>query len=179
MCNKYFELRLSTDIVKSSNTDIETDFNKNSYEMKRNLYLKKALGDNYLFMLNNLFAVELTDFSRDIFNMTYDGPKNTFFEFVKLSYNDLCVCWSDERDYCSDGERTLFCEVFIQQFKLFSKTTKLLRFKWAEKKMNDHDASWLPKKDYDKKEVQLKLLDGVGTLMKKKEVSFILIESSG
>jgi hypothetical protein len=168
MCSKYFELRLSTDIFKSSNKDIETDFITNNYAMKRNLCLQKALGDDYLSMLNDLFAVELENFSRDIFNLTYDGPRNIFFEFVKQSYNDLCICWSEERDYSNDGERTFFCELFIQQFKLFSKITKLLKFKWAEKKINNRDTSWLAKKDYNKKEIQIKLLDGLGTLKKMK-----------
>lgn len=61
------------------------------------------------------------------------------------------------------GERTLFSEVFIQQFKNSGKMTKLLQFVWwIEKKMPNIDHSWLVKKDFVKKEVQLKLLDGIG-----------------
>jgi hypothetical protein len=56
--------------------------------------------------------------------------------------------------------------------------TKLLHFKRIDKKLNNTDHIWFTKKNFVKKEVQLKLLDGVG-VMKKNNVNFLMIESSG
>ncbi|KAI8978983.1 hypothetical protein BDB01DRAFT_725846 [Pilobolus umbonatus] len=124
----------------------------------------------------------MSNFSQEIFNIDHcsyvTSVNSTFIDFIKQSYNDLCICWNDTRDYQLGGERTLFSEVFLQQFKLFAKMTKLLYFKWIEKKMNNTDHVWLAKKNYVKKDVQLKLLDGIG-IMKKNGVNFMMIESSG
>ncbi|KAI8080853.1 uncharacterized protein B0P05DRAFT_468782 [Gilbertella persicaria] len=127
--------------------------------------------------MNQLFAIKTPNFSKAIFTLDY-ASDGLFIDFLKQSYNDLCICWNDPQDYSQGGERTFFSEVFIQQFKLFSKMTKLLQFKWVEKKLNNTDYSWLVKKDYIKKDVQLKLLDGIG-IMKKKNTNFIMLESSG
>jgi hypothetical protein len=89
-------------------------------------------------------------------------------EFIKYSMNDLFVIWSDPQDYIQDGERTLYCEVFLQQFKLFAKMTKLLKFKWVEKKQCGIDDAWLQKNDYSRKGVQVKLLDDIGLLKKER-----------
>ncbi|KAL9544078.1 hypothetical protein PS6_008941 [Mucor atramentarius] len=98
--------------------------------------------------------------------------------YMKQSYNDLCIIFNSSKDYSKGGERTLFSEVFVQQFKFFAKMTNLLEFTWIEKKMLNVDHSWLVKKDFVKKNIQLKLLDGIG-MMKKNKVNFIMIESSG
>jgi hypothetical protein len=106
--------------------------------MKKNISLTKVLGPNYLFATTTTKICNRGCFTpvytKSFFNLSQDDTSNCFFDFVKRSYNDLRVCWADEREYTSDGERTLFCEVFIQQFKLFSKIIKSIKFKWAKKK---------------------------------------------
>ncbi|KAF1805142.1 hypothetical protein FB192DRAFT_1455388 [Mucor lusitanicus] len=69
------------------------------------------------------------------------------------------MVFSAPEDYLKGGERTLFSEVFIQQFKNSGKMTKLLQFVWwIEKKMPNIDHSWL---------------------MAKNNINFIMLESSG
>jgi hypothetical protein len=150
--------------------------------MRVNSSLISVLGDNYAEFIKCLYGVDMSNFSQEIFNIDHSSyvtaANSTFIGFLKQSYNDLCICWNDTQDYQQGGERTLFSEVFLQQFKLFAKMTKLLYFKWIEKKMNNTDHVWLAKKNYVKKDIQLKLLDGTG-IMKKNGVNFLMIESSG
>ncbi|EPB84425.1 hypothetical protein HMPREF1544_08789 [Mucor circinelloides 1006PhL] len=98
---------------------------------------------------------------------------------MKQPYNNLCIVFnSSQGGYLKGGERTLFSELFVQQFKNFAKMSNFLEFTWIEKKMPNVNHSWLVKKDFVKKDIQLKLLDGVG-MMKKNKVNFIVIESPG
>lgn len=76
----------------------------------------------------------------------YD-PSNPLVDFFRPSYNDLCICRNDPRDYNPSGGRILLAEVFIQQFKLFSKMTKLIYFKWMEKKLHNTDHIWQSKEE--------------------------------
>jgi hypothetical protein len=96
--------------------------------------LRSILGDDYATLVKKLFDTSMSNFSQDIFNLDYRSytttANRTFVEFLKQSYNGLCICWSDPQDYEHRGERTLFSGVFIQQFKLFSRMTRLLYFKW-------------------------------------------------
>jgi hypothetical protein len=176
-CSEFFDIRLSTDVSRRCSDTLEDEYKVHMKNMRVNSSLQAVLGEDYLKFIKSLFDINMSNFSKEIFNLdhAFDNP---FIEFLKQSYNDLCVCWNDPRDYSQGGERTLFSEVFIQQFKLFSKMTKLLQFKWVEKKMNNTDHTWLVKKDFVKKEVQLKLLDGIG-IMKKNNINFIMLESSG
>lgn len=143
---------------------------------KKNTSLKYVLGSDSLEFIKELCKIKLDKFSYDIF--TLQSPNHVFVDFIKQSYNDLCVGWNSPQDYSQAGERTLFSEIFISQFKLFSKMTKLLHFKWIEKKLTNTDHSWMVKKDFIKKDVQLKFLDGVG-IMNKNKINFLMIESSG
>lgn len=176
-CSEFFDIRLSTDVSCKCSDILEDEYNAHMKNMRVNSSLQSTLGENYLEFIKNLFAINMSIFSKEIFNLDH-ASNNPFIDFLKQSYNDLCICWNDPRDYSQSGERTLLSEVFIQQFKLFSKMTKLLHFKWVEKKMHNTDHIWLAKKDFVKKEVQLKLLDGIG-IMKKNSVNFIMLESSG
>lgn len=176
-CSEFFDIRLSTDVSCKCSDILEDEYKAHMKNMRVNSSLQSTLGENYLEFIKNLFAINMSIFSKEIFNLDH-ASNNPFVDFLKQSYNDLCICWNDPRDYSQSGERTLLSEVFIQQFKLFSKMTKLLHFKWVEKKMHNTDHIWLAKKDFVKKEVQLKLLDGIG-IMKKNSVNFIMLESSG
>jgi hypothetical protein len=181
-CSKYFDLRLSTDTVSKCSDGLEREYQDHVRKMRVNSSLISVLGDNYAEFIKCLYGVDMSNFSQEIFNIDHSyyvtAANSTFIDFLKLSYNDLCICWNDTQDYQQGGERTLFSEVFLQQFKIFAKMTKLLYFKWIEKKMNNTDHVWLAKKNHVKKDVQLKLLDGTG-IMKKNGVNFLMIESSG
>jgi hypothetical protein len=106
--------------------------------MRASKCLKTVLGGDYAAFIKKLFAVDMSKFSRDFFN--HDSSpfsttaNDTFIEFMKQSYNDLCICWSDPQNYNQCGERTLFSEIFLQQLKIFAKMAKVLFFKWIEKK---------------------------------------------
>ncbi|RCI02333.1 hypothetical protein CU098_011895 [Rhizopus stolonifer] len=170
-------MRLSTDILCRCSDDLENEYQTHVKNMRSNSSLVTTIGEGCTKLLKKLYAVDMDNFSQEIFNTNYTC-NNTFVKFLKQSYNDLCICWNDPQPYNQYGERTLFSEIFLQQFKLFSKMTKLLYFKWIEKKLQNTDHIWLTKKNYVKKDVQLKLLDGVG-IMKKNNVNFIMLESSG
>ncbi|CAO3616503.1 unnamed protein product [Mucor fragilis] len=92
------------------------------------------LGDESLDFMKKLFSVDMSDFAREIFSIQPTSTSD-FVKFMQQSYNDLCVNLDDPPDYSQSGERTLFVETFVQQFKLFSRMTRLLYFKWVEKKM--------------------------------------------
>jgi len=128
--------------------------------------------------MKSLFIIDLSNSSRDIFNRDFPA-ENAYISFMKQPYNNLCIVFnSSQGGYLKGGERTLFSELFVQQFKNFAKMSNFLEFTWIEKKMPNVNHSWLVKKDFVKKDIQLKLLDGVG-MMKKNKVNFIVIESPG
>jgi len=146
--------------------------------LRLNKSLKTVLGDKSLDFMKKPFSVDMSNFARDIFS-TQPASTNDFVKLMQQSYNDhLCVNFDDPPDYSQSGERTLFVETCVQQFELFSRMTRLLYFKWVEKKMKSSNHCWLSKKDFQKKDVQLKLLNGVG-IMRKNNVNFIMLESSG
>ncbi|KAK4519166.1 uncharacterized protein ATC70_009398 [Mucor velutinosus] len=176
-CTQYFDLRLSTDVQPNCSASLQTEFDSHMEDLRLNKSLVTVLGDDYLDFMKKLFSVDMSDFAREIFSIK-PTSSNDCMKFMQQSYNDLCVNFNDPPNYSRSGERTLFVETFVQQFKLFSRMTRLLYFKWAEKKLQSSDHCWLLKKDFQKKDVQLKLLDGVG-IMKKNDVNFIMLESSG
>jgi hypothetical protein len=180
-CAQYFDMRLSTDTFIRCTNALEKEYQEHVKNMRVNSSLRAVLGDEYPTLVKKLFDTKMSNFSQEIFNLDYSSytttANRTFVEFLKQSYNDLCICWSDPQEYQNYGERTLFSEVFVQQFKIFAEMTKLLHFKWIEKKLNNTNHIWLTKKNFVKKEVQLKLLDGAG-VMKKNNVNFIMLESS-
>lgn len=177
LVSEYIDLRLSTDTSSSRSDELEAEYNAHTKDMQSNSSLREILGGNYLEFIKSLFSINMSNFSKEIFNIDH-SIDHTYIDFMKQAYNDLCMCFNSPQDYSLGGERTLFSEVFVQQFKIFAKMTKLLVFKWIEKKLPNVDHSWLVKKDFVKKDVQLKLLDGIG-IMKKNNVNFIMIESSG
>ncbi|KAL9540791.1 hypothetical protein MBANPS3_009486 [Mucor bainieri] len=76
-------------------------------------------------------------------------------------------------------ERSIFCEVYVPIFKAFGNCLKVLNYTWCEKKAKDSDYVWLVSNDFSKeKRDNLKLLDGVGTLVNTKS-TYLLMESSG
>lgn len=136
-CSEYFDLRLSTDIIPNCSNELEKEYKDHLRSMKVNSSLQSILGEDYLEFIPKLFKVDMACFSKEIFTIEY-ALNSCFVEFLRRSYNDLCICWNDPCDYEHNGERTMFVEVFVQQFKLFSKITKLLQFKWVEKEASQH-----------------------------------------
>lgn len=130
-------MRLSTDVFCRCSDDLEKEYQTHVKNMRSNSSLAAAIGEGYSEFMKQLYAVDMDNFSQEIFNTNYTC-NNTFVKFLKQSYNDLCICWNDPQPYNQYGERTLFSEVFLQQLKLFSRMTKLLYFKWIEKKTTKH-----------------------------------------
>lgn len=110
---------------------------------------------------------------------TTQGELGTVFghSIGRLRSRMLTAVSAIVKHYGNTGERALFGEAFLQQFKLFGKITKLLSFKWVEKKQQGVDHLWLTKKGFNTKEIDYKLLDGVGVY--NEEINYLLIESSG
>lgn len=90
---------------------------------------------------------------------------------------DMYINWNDPDSYVGKGERTIFCETFLQQFKIFGKMTKLLKYTWVEKKQTGVEHPWMVKHKYVNKDVHSKMLDGIGIMQEK--INYLLIESSG
>jgi hypothetical protein len=86
-CSKYFDLRLSTDTFITCTNALEKEYQEHVKNMRVNSSLRAVLNDDYATLVKKLFAVDIKNFSREIFNIDtspfYTTANDTFIEFMK------------------------------------------------------------------------------------------------
>ncbi|KAI8884106.1 hypothetical protein K501DRAFT_183042 [Backusella circina FSU 941] len=114
--------------------------------------------------------------------MDLPADSSAFTEFVQYALLDFTLNLLKPRSFNGKSdERSILCEVYIPIFKAFGNCLSVLNYIWCEKKAKDADYVWLVSNNFSKeKKDNLKLLDGVGTVINvRRQITYLVMESSG